>query len=69
MKVSARNVFTGRVARVEQDGALTKVWVKVEKVEEVTALITSEAAIELELKEGDEVDVIFKATEVIVVKG
>lgn len=69
MRVSARNVFTGRVAKVERDGALTKVWVKVEKVEEVTALITSEAAIELELKEGDEVDVIFKATEVIVMKG
>ncbi|MBS7287884.1 MAG: TOBE domain-containing protein [Candidatus Freyarchaeota archaeon] len=68
MKISARNMFSGRIVRVERDGALARVWVSVENVEEVTALVTSEAARELELKEGDKVEVVFKATEVIVAK-
>ncbi len=69
MKISARNRFSGRVVRVEREGVLVKVWVAVEKVDEVTTLITCEAAKELELKEGDNVEAVFKATEVIIVKG
>lgn len=68
MKISARNRFSGRVLMVEREGVLVKVLVDVERVDEVTALITCEAARELELKEGDDVEAVFKATEVIIVK-
>jgi len=68
VKISARNKFSGHVLRVEREGVLVKVLVAVERVDEVTALITCEAARELELKEGDDVEAVFKATEVIILK-
>ncbi len=67
MKISARNKFRGRILGVQRDGVLVKIWVKV-YVDEISALITSEAVRELELKEGDPVEAVFKATEVIIAK-
>ncbi len=67
MKLSTRNRLGGEVEDVKlgEVGALIKVKVK---PGHVTAFITKEGAEELELKKGDKVEVLIKATEVMVAK-
>jgi len=69
VRLSARNQFKGRIVRIERDGAVSRIWVKVDKPGEIVALITSDAARELDLRRGDRVEAVFKATEVIIAKG
>lgn len=68
LKISARNRLKGKVLAVEKEGltAIIKVEVKVPSV--VTALISREAAEDLEIKVGDEVEAVIKATEVMIAK-
>ena len=68
LKISARNRLKGKVLAVEKEGltAIIKVQVTVPAV--VTALISREAAEELDIKVGDEVEAVIKATEVMVAK-
>lgn len=68
MKLSARNRLKGKVLAVEKDGVMAKVKVEVKAPAVITALISREAAEDLSLKVGDEVEAIVKATEVIVAK-
>lgn len=68
MKISARNVVKGTVESVEEGAIMSNVKVKVENPEILTAIITKEAAEELEIKEGEEVYLIVKSTEVMVAK-
>jgi len=58
----------GKVLAVEKEGltAIIKVEVKVPSV--VTTLISREAAEDLEIKVGDEVEAVIKATEVTIAK-
>jgi len=68
LKISARNRLKGKVLAVEKGGltAIIKVEVKVPSV--VTALISREAAEDLEIKVGDKVEAVIKATEVMIAK-
>jgi len=68
LKISARNRLKGKVLAVEKEGltAIIKVEVKVPSV--VTALISREAAEDLEIKVGDKVEAVIKATEVMIAK-
>ena len=68
LKISARNRLKGKVLAVEKEGltAIIKVEVKVPSV--VTALISREAAEDLNIKVGDEVETVIKATEVMIAK-
>lgn len=68
LRISARNRLKGKVLAVEKEGltAIIKVEVKVPSV--VTALISWEAAEDLEIKVGDKVEAVIKATEVMIAK-
>jgi len=68
LKISARNRLKGKVLAVEKEGltAIIKVEVKVPSV--VTALISREAAEDLDIKVGDKVEAVIKATEVMIAK-
>jgi molybdate transport system regulatory protein len=68
LKISARNRLKGKVLTVEKEAltAIIKVQVNVPAV--VTALISKEAAEDLNIKVGDEVEAVIKATEVMIAK-
>lgn len=68
LKISARNRFKGKVVAVEKDGVTAKVKVEVKAPTVVTALISKEAVEDLDIKVGDEVEAIVKATEVMIAK-
>jgi molybdopterin-binding protein len=64
-KVSGRNQLIGRIANVEIDGFLAKVVVSIGD-QKMTAIITAEAAREMELKKGDAAAALIKATAVMI---
>jgi molybdopterin-binding protein len=68
MKISARNILKGVVKQVEKGTIMSKVKIEVSAPTTITALISREAVEELNLKAGDKVEAIIKATEVIVGK-
>jgi molybdate transport system regulatory protein len=68
LKISARNRLKGKVVSVEKDGITAKVKVEVMAPTTVTAVITKEAVEDLNIKVGDIVEAIVKATEVMIAK-
>ena len=68
LKISARNRLKGKVMAVEKDVVTAKVKVEITVPTVVTALISREAAEELDIKVGDEVEAVIKATEVMIAK-
>lgn len=68
MKISARNQLKGKVTHIEKNGLMAKVKVEIAVPATVTALISKEAAEDLGLKIGDQVEAIVKATEVMIAK-
>jgi molybdate transport system regulatory protein len=68
LKISARNRLKGKVVAVEKDGITAKVKVNVTEPSVVTAVITKEAVEDLNIKVGDIVEAIVKATEVMIAK-
>jgi molybdate transport system regulatory protein len=68
LKISARNRLKGKVTAVEKDGITAKVKVEVTMPAVVTAVITREALEDLNIKVGDNVEAIVKATEVMIAK-
>jgi len=68
LKISARNRLKGKVVALEKDAVTAKVKVEITMPAVVTALISKEAAEELRLKIGDEVEAVIKATEVMIAK-
>lgn len=68
MKISARNVFEGKIENVEVGAIMASVKIKIESPELITAIITTESVEKLNLKEGDTVSAIIKSTEIIVSK-
>lgn len=65
MKLSARNQLTGTIRTVKSGAVMAEVTVDV-NAGAVTAAITDTSRETLDLKVGDEVSVIIKATEVMV---
>ncbi len=67
MRMSARNRLPGIVRHVRLGGVMAQVDIAAGD-NEVTAVITRDAAEELELKEGDRVFAVIKSTDVMVEK-
>jgi molybdopterin-binding protein len=67
MQLSARNQLKGKVTRVKSGTIMAEVEVQIQ-AGSVVAAITDGSRQRLDIKEGDEVDVIIKATEVLIGK-
>ncbi len=67
MKLSARNQLRGRVTAVKSGTVMAEVEVQVE-AGPVVAAITDASRAYLDLKEGDDVTVVIKSTEVVIAK-
>jgi molybdopterin-binding protein len=67
MQLSARNQLKGKLTRVKSGTVMAEIEVQVE-AGNIVAAITDGSRQRLELKEGDDVDVIIKATEVLIGK-
>lgn len=68
LKISARNRFKGTVRHVEKEAVTASVKIEVKSPVTITAVITKEAVEELDIKPGDTVEAVVKATEVMVAK-
>ena len=66
MKISARNVLLGKVKSVTVGMVSAEVVVELSGGDEIVSVITKRSAEELELKEGKEVSVVIKATNVMI---
>ncbi|MCS7142190.1 MAG: TOBE domain-containing protein [Aigarchaeota archaeon] len=67
-RMSARNVLRGIVREVTCDSLICKVSVVIQTPQPLVALITADAARELDLREGDSVSVVLKALDTILIK-
>lgn len=67
MKLSARNQFSGVIKKATLGTVMAEITVAVDAAE-VVAAITRSSAENLELKPGDRVTVVIKATEVMIAK-
>lgn len=68
MKLSARNVFPGKVVAIKKGVTTANVKIQIARGAVITSSITMEAARDLKLKVGDRAVAIIKASEVIVGK-
>ncbi len=68
MRLSARNRLVGTVESVEKGIITAKVKIRVEEPATVTAVVTKDAVEDLDLKPGDKVEAIVKATSVMIAK-
>ncbi|MEJ2271030.1 MAG: TOBE domain-containing protein [Candidatus Bathyarchaeota archaeon] len=68
MKISARNKLKGTVQQVDKGIITAKVKIKIETPVVITAIISKEAVEELDVKTGDSIEAVIKATEVMVAK-
>jgi len=68
LKISARNRLKGVVKGVEKGDIIAKVKLQVEVPAVITALISREAVEDLNIKVGDSVEAVIKATEVMIAK-
>ncbi len=68
MALSARNRLTGTVTSVKTDDIMAEIVVELGDGQTVTSTITRGSADRLDLAEGDEVDAVIKASEVMVNK-
>ena len=68
LKISARNRLKGVVKEVEKGVVAAKVRIEINTPAVVTALISQEAVEELDIKPGNNVEAVIKATEVMVAK-
>ncbi len=68
MPLSARNRIEGVVKGIEKGEVASTVKIEITKPAIITSMITKEAAEDLDLKEGDKVEAVIKASEVMVSK-
>jgi molybdate transport system regulatory protein len=68
LKISARNRFRGIVREVEKGVITAKVKINIDTPIVITAIISKEAVEELDIKTGDKVEAVIKATEVMIAK-
>jgi len=64
----ARNRLGGTVQEVDKGVITTKIKIKIDAPVVVTAIISKEAVEELDIKSGDKVEAVIKATEVMIAK-
>ena len=68
MNYGARNKITAKVSSVKSDQVMSLVKLKVNAPHEMASVLTTESVHEMGLKEGDEVELIIKAINVLPVK-
>ena len=68
LKISARNRLKGTVEQVDKGTITAKVKIKIETPAVITAIISKEAVEELDVKAGDTIEAVIKATEVMIAK-
>ncbi len=68
IKLSTRNRLRGTVRSVEKDRAAARIILEVRGPTRLSALITREAADDLDLRAGDSVEALVKSTEVMLAK-
>jgi molybdopterin-binding protein len=68
MEISARNNLKGKVKAVDVGPVTANIKIKIEAPGDITAVITKESVEDLNIKVGDEVVAIIKATEVMIGK-
>ena len=68
MRISARNQLDGVVTHVSDGAVMSTVVVRLSGGQEVVAAITKDSVEHLDLKEGDAVKAVIKATEVMIAK-
>ncbi len=66
--ISARNKIEGVVTKIENGTVASTVKIEISKSANLTSMITKEAVEELNLKEGDKVKAVIKATEILILK-
>ena len=66
MALSARNRLDGTVQSIETDGIMAEVTIETAGAQTVTAVITASSVDRLGIAEGDEVNAVIKATEIMV---
>nr|WP_276281558.1 TOBE domain-containing protein [Halorussus sp. DT72] len=66
MPLSARNRLAGTVESLDTEGLMAEIVVATDGGQEVTAIITSNSVERLGIEEGDEVNAVVKATEVMI---
>jgi molybdate transport system regulatory protein len=68
LKISARNRLKGVVKNVDKGDVVTKVKVEINVPVTITALISTEAAEDLNIKVDDKVEAVIKTTEIMIAK-
>ncbi len=68
MRLSARNQLDGVVVKVEHGAVMSTIVVRLGDGQEIVSAITKDSAEALELREGDAVKAVIKATEVMIGK-
>jgi molybdopterin-binding protein len=68
MKLSARNVLKGKVVDVQTGQIMAKVKVDIGNNNVITSLISHEAVNELGVKVGEDINVMIKATSVMLAR-
>lgn len=65
-KISARNIFCGTVTRIIEGPVNTEVTIEIGGGNSVSAVVTHDSAVKLELQEGGHACTLFKASSVII---
>ncbi len=68
MPLSARNKLKGVIKAIEKGEVAATVKIEISEPATITSMITKEAAEDLKLKVGDQVEAVIKASEVMVFK-
>ncbi|HZT34809.1 MAG TPA: TOBE domain-containing protein [Nitrososphaera sp.] len=68
MKLGARNKVTGRVTSIKSDSIMSLVKFEITNPGEMASVLTTESLEEMNLKMGDEVELVIKAINVLPVK-
>jgi len=68
MRLSTRNILKGKVTEVKEGMVMAKVKVDIGNGNVVTALVSTDAVQELDVKVGEDIQVLIKATSVMLAK-
>jgi len=68
MKVGARNRIVGEVAEIKRGSLMCLVKVNISQASRMASVMTLESLEELGIKKGDQVEVVVKAVNVLLVK-
>ena len=68
MRISARNQIEGVVKKIEKGEVASVVKIEIAEPAILTSMLTKEAVEDLDLKEGDKVEAVIKATEILILK-